>query len=153
MNTDNIHAWLKELGYKIAEHAEPLKGMGGDHDYDGVINIVWRGIHEALGVDSDCEPHMAYDCELSKYDNQITYTGPPQSGGPMPAQDASDAFVDGYAWARVIDQVYDLGAAPNRTQEEILNIALDRAEHDHDLMKAIIDAYRNTTDSDTKDSE
>src|SRR5690625_2547246 len=108
---DHIYDWLKDLGHKIAEHAEPLKGMGGDHDYDGVIDVVWRGIHEALDVDNNCHLHgSTRNCDLAKHANRITYTGPSQSGGPVPDQHPDDAFRDGYDWAQVIDTVYDENA-------------------------------------------
>lgn len=146
-NSTNIHAWLKELGYKIAEHAEPLKGVGGDHDYDGVINIVWQGIHEALGVNHQgCEPHMSYDCELAKHGNNITYTGETQPGGPIPEQTASAAFVDGYHWAKIIDETYDLNAVTNNTQAAILDLAIRRANDDPEFMQAIIKEYREVED-------
>lgn len=145
MNTDNIHAWLKELGYKIAEHAEPLKGVGGDHDYDGAIDVVWEGIHEALGVKThNCDLWTnTGKCQLSQHGHGITYTGPTQPHGPRPSKSSKESFLDGYTWARVITQVYDLNAALNKTQETILEVALDHAERDHSLMQAIIDSYRN----------
>jgi hypothetical protein len=148
MNTDNIHAWLKELGHKIAEHAEPLKGMGGDHDYDGVINVVWQGIHEALGLKThSCDLWTnTGKCQLAQHGHGITYTGETQTGGPIPEQTPSEAFVDGYHWAKIIDETYDLNAMTNLTQAAILDLAIRRANDDPEFMQAILKEYREIED-------
>lgn len=48
-----IHTWLMTVGHQIAQVAEPIRMMGGDHDYDGAIEIIWKGIHESTGVDPE----------------------------------------------------------------------------------------------------
>lgn len=146
MTTENhIYDWLKGLGHKIAEHAEPLKGMGGDHDYDGAIDVVWRGIHEALDVQHDnCQPHIAsHDCELDQYDNQKTYTGPSQPGGPVKPVHPDKAFQDGYDWSLLINEMFDTSITPhlNEMQSMALNVLLEHANQNPEFRQKLIDNY------------
>lgn len=55
MTEEQIYEWLENTGRKIAEHAAPLSQMGGDHPYDGAIEVIWQEIHKTLGVhEPDC---------------------------------------------------------------------------------------------------
>lgn len=48
-----IYGQLAALGRYIAHIAAPIKDMGGDHDYDGAMQVVWKSIHEELGIPRD----------------------------------------------------------------------------------------------------
>lgn len=60
-NDDLARAWdaqsratyeqLRQIGVYIAGMAQQSADQGGDHDYDGVLQHVWQGIHDALGID------------------------------------------------------------------------------------------------------
>lgn len=61
-----IYRELRAIGAQIAYLAQDMKHQGGDHDYDGAIQEVWRGMHDAMGVDgSECDLIVYGTCEGS----------------------------------------------------------------------------------------
>lgn len=50
---DTIYAHLRDIGRHIAQVSEYVDGQGGDHQYDGALQHVWKGVHDHMGVPAD----------------------------------------------------------------------------------------------------
>lgn len=69
-----FYAWVHALAEEIVERGEPYKMMGGDYEYDGVLNAIWRSMCKIRGLESEtvearttASPHKCYPSSIPRF--------------------------------------------------------------------------------------